>query len=125
MRNAAVSLAFIALFLMTSTGLSQTIIENPAKPDNPRAGRVVTLEEVMRIEDTGKDFYIKAVYGLKAAPDGSVFVRDGQDQLLQFESANRLDVGENLTGPCPSSQQGAKARKFWYNKSIEVRDRYE
>ncbi len=85
MRNAIVSLAFSTLFSMTSVGLSQTIVENPAKPDNPRAGRVVTLEEVMRIEDTEKDFYIKAVYGLKATPDGSVFVRDGQDQLLQFD----------------------------------------
>ena len=41
MRNAIVSLAFSTLFSMTSMGLSQTIVENPAKPDNPLAGRVV------------------------------------------------------------------------------------
>jgi parvulin-like peptidyl-prolyl isomerase len=82
-KNAIVPLIAGILFAIASPAFPQMIIENPAKPDNPRAGRVVTLEEVMRIEDTGKDFYIKAVYGLQVAGDGSVFVQDEQKQLLQ------------------------------------------
>lgn len=82
------------------------IIENPAKPDNPRAGRVVTLEEVMRIEDTGKDFYIKAVYGLQVAGDGSVFVQDEQKQLLQFDSQGRFVRNLMKTGQGPGELTG-------------------
>ena len=91
---------------MTSPALPQTIVENPAKPDNPRAGRVVTIENVMKIEDTGKDFYIKAAYGLKAAPDGSVFVRDGQDQLLQFDPQGRFIRNLMKRGQGPREMTG-------------------
>ncbi|GEM_PF-4826307 len=62
MRNAIVPLIAGILLALTSPALPQSIVENPAKPDNPRAGRVITLEEVMRIEDTGKDFYIRAAH---------------------------------------------------------------
>ena len=61
MRKIAFVIAFLTLVLASSLAVAQTIIENPAKPDNPQAGRTVTLQEVMRIEDTGKDFYIKYV----------------------------------------------------------------
>ena len=87
--------------LISEVAIAQTIIENPAKPDNPRAGRVVTLEEVMRIEDKGKDFYIKAVYGLEIGSDGSVFVQDEQKQLLQFDSQGRFVRNLMKTGQGP------------------------
>lgn len=106
MNKAFVPLIAGVLFSMTSPALPQTIVENPAKPDNPRAGRVVKLEEVMRIEDTGKDFYIKAAYGLKAAPDGSVFVRDGQDQLLQFDPQGRFIRNLMKRGQGPREMTG-------------------
>jgi hypothetical protein len=96
-------LATILLFLIAIPilAVAQTIVENPAKPDNPRAGRIVTLEEVMRIEDTGKDFYIKAVYGLAIGSDGSVFVQDEQKQLLQFDPQGRFvrNLMKNGQGP--------------------------
>ena len=55
MRKIAFVIAFLTLVLASSLAVAQTIIENPAKPDNPRAGRGVTVKEEMRIEDTGKD----------------------------------------------------------------------
>ncbi len=33
------------VLLIAASAFAQTVVENPAKPDNPRAGRVVTLQE--------------------------------------------------------------------------------
>jgi hypothetical protein len=79
-----------ALFSISGFAIAQAIIENPAKPDNPRAGRTVTLQEVMRIEDSGKDFYIKYVAGLWVSPDGPIIVNDSGDQALQFDARGRF-----------------------------------
>lgn len=84
----AISLSFS--FLISVFAFAQTIVENPAKPANPLAGRVISLEEVMRIEDKGEDFYLKAVYGLAVGRDGSVFVQDEQKQLLRFDPNGRF-----------------------------------
>lgn len=78
---------------------AQTVIDNPAKPLNPKAGRVVTLKEELRIADTGEGYYFKSPYGIKAAPDGSIFVQDGHQQLLQFDPQghfirNFLKIGQ-------------------------------
>jgi hypothetical protein len=90
MKRIAVVIGFMTIVLASSFAIAQTIIENPAKPDNPRAGRTVTLQEVMRIEDTGKDFYIKYVFGVRVAPDGSIFVNDSGEQALQFDAQGRF-----------------------------------
>ncbi len=90
MKRIAVVSVFMLLISASSLAVAQTIIENPAKPDNPRAGRVVTLKEVMQIEDTGKNFYIKYVFGVRVAPDGSIFVNDSGEQALQFDAQGRF-----------------------------------
>jgi hypothetical protein len=102
-----VSILGFMMFISSSTiAVAQTIIENAAKPDNSLAGRVVTLKEEMRIEDTGRDFYIKSVYGLKASVDGSVFVRDEQTQLLQFDSRGRFVRNFMKSGQGPGKLTG-------------------
>jgi hypothetical protein len=90
MKRIALAIGLIAFALASSLAVAQTIIENPAKPDNPQAGRTVTLQEVMRIEDTGKDFYIKYVFGLRVAPDGSIIINDSGEQALQFDAQGRF-----------------------------------
>ena len=52
-------LLLFAAAILLSLGAAQDTIENPAKPLSINAGRVVTLKEEMRIEDTGDDFYFK------------------------------------------------------------------
>jgi hypothetical protein len=69
---------------------AQIVIENPAKPSDPRAGRIVTLEEVLRIEDTGEDFYLKSPWKIRISPRGDLFVQDGQDQALLFDPQGRF-----------------------------------
>lgn len=79
-----------ALFLLATVVLSpaaaaQAIIENPAKPSSGNAGRIVTLREEVRIEDTGKDFFFKDPYAIRVSPKGDIFVQDGQEQALEFD----------------------------------------
>ncbi len=90
MKRTAVVIGFLALVLASSFAGTQAVIENPAKPDNPRAGRVVTVKEEMRIEDTGKDFFIKYFFDFKVVPDGSIVINDGGEQALQFDANGRF-----------------------------------
>jgi hypothetical protein len=87
MRRITVVPLFI-FFLMIPL-LSQTIIENPDKPLSKEAGRVVELEEVLKIEDSGDDFYFQAPYNLKIGPGESIFIQD-TGQLLQFDQEGRF-----------------------------------
>jgi len=83
-------LCLYLLILVASLTRAQTVIENPSRPTNPRAGRIVTLEEVLRIEDTGGDFYLKSPRNIRVSPRGDIFVQDGQDQALLFDSRGRF-----------------------------------
>lgn len=69
---------------------AQEIIENPEKAANPKAGRIVTLSEEMRITDTGEGFYFKNPFTIRVSPRGDIFVYDGQEQALQFDARGRF-----------------------------------
>ena len=71
-------------FLIISFLPGQTIIDHPAQPENPRASRVVTLEEVSRITDEGGKFYFHRPHKIHIAPNGVIIVEDW-DQLLLFD----------------------------------------
>ena len=90
MKRIAVVIGLMTYVLAPSLAFAQAVIENPAKTDNLRAGRVVTVKEEMRIEDTGKDFFIKYFFGFKVAPDGSIVINDGGEQALQFDANGRF-----------------------------------
>jgi hypothetical protein len=68
---------FLAFF-----SFPQEIVKNQEKPLAQNAGRIVDLEEVLTIEDTGDDYYFKYPSNLKIAPDGSIFVTDWFSGLL-------------------------------------------
>ena len=80
----------LASAVLLSTASAQTVIENPAKPSSRNAGRVVTMKEEMRIEDTGEDFFFKNPYTIRVSPRGDIFVLDGQEQALQFDPEGRF-----------------------------------
>ncbi|MCX6568045.1 MAG: 6-bladed beta-propeller [Candidatus Aminicenantes bacterium] len=79
------ALAYLALAVLSSTASAQNVIENPAKPSSRNAGRVVSMKEEMRIEDTGEGFFFKAPRGIRVSPKGDIFIEDGQGQVLQFD----------------------------------------
>lgn len=83
-------LAVLVLFVAFSTAGAQTVIDNPAKPLSPNAGRVVKLEEVMRIEDTGEDYFFKNPSVIRVSPRGDLFIQDRQEQALQFDAQGRF-----------------------------------
>jgi hypothetical protein len=68
----------------------QQTVDNPAKPLNPNAGRVVALRESIRITDEGTDqYYFEYPQRLHIAPNGSIFVLD-REQLLQFSQEGKF-----------------------------------
>jgi hypothetical protein len=85
---------FVLLFLFNSSafpgGGSGQIIENPAKPKEPNAGRAVTPEEVAVISDEGTgEYYFKWPHGLRPGPDGSLLLAD-VDQVLWFDKNGKF-----------------------------------
>ena len=70
-------LLFSFLFIFSSIILPQIIIENPEKPSSKNAGRVIQLEEVMRIKDDGEKIIFKNPQHLSLTEDESIFFIDG------------------------------------------------
>jgi len=62
---------------------SQKIIENPKKPLNPNAGRILKVKEILRIKDQGEEFFFKRPQFVKVSEDGFIFLHDS-NQLLKF-----------------------------------------
>jgi hypothetical protein len=68
-------------------GGGQTV-ENPSKPAAKNAGRILKLEESVRVDDAGGEYFFKYPRIIKRGPNGSLFVYD-QAQLLQFDPQGR------------------------------------
>jgi len=70
-----------ALALSSSSSRSasssgQIVVKNSEKPENKKAGRIVRLEEVLRIEDDGKNFILRQPHDFSFFPDGSIIYFD-------------------------------------------------
>lgn len=85
-----ITLLFLAITALLSMGIAQGIIENRAKPLRANAGRIVKLEEEMRIEDISGDFFFKETYRPRISPRGDIYIQDGQEQALQFDVKGRF-----------------------------------
>ena len=89
MRNFVVTISAILVFALFS--FPQEVFKNPGKPSTEGAGRIVHLEEVLRIQDTGDEYYFKYPSNLKIAPDGSIFVTDWSSGLLaRFDTKGKF-----------------------------------
>ena len=78
-----------ALLSVCALGSGQ-IVENPAKPMATNAGRIVTLKEELRIEDTGAGYFFKNPGPIRVSPRGDIFFKDGPEQALQFDPEGRF-----------------------------------
>jgi hypothetical protein len=81
-----VSLIFWAIGFASQ---NQAIIENPDKPLNKNAGRVIQLKEVMRVSDEEGKFYFSGPWDIKAANDGSIFVHES-NKLYRFDANGKF-----------------------------------
>ena len=81
----------VILFLGVYFAPAQEVIENPEKPLNKKAGRVLKLKEELRITDKNGDFYFRAPGNLKIASDGSIFIADSYgNNFLKFSSDGKV-----------------------------------
>ena len=76
----------LLLFFMLSYGKQKEIktITNPKGPSSENAGRIIRLEETMRIDDKHEGYFFQYPNNLKLAIDGSLFVKD-KNQFLKFD----------------------------------------
>ena len=85
-------LLFPYLIIFSSIILAQVVIENPGNPLNKNAGRVIQLEEVMRIKDDGYKIIFKNPKDLSLSEDGSIFLIDFIDgsRLYKFSKDGKF-----------------------------------
>jgi hypothetical protein len=82
-------LCVLSIWIGASICSAQTIIQNSDKPLAKNAGRVVALKEVLKIVDEGDQYFFKYPFGLKIAPNGSIFVQE-QEHLWQFNQNGKF-----------------------------------
>lgn len=82
---------FILFIFWTSLFASedQAVIDNPEKPLNKNAGRVIQLKEVLRVTDAGGKFYFSGPWDIKVARDGSFFVHE-PNKLYKFDGSGKF-----------------------------------
>lgn len=56
--------------------LGGQVFDNPRHPKNPKAGRVLALEEVLRIRDTGSRFFFENPIDVHVDPEGRIYYQE-------------------------------------------------
>lgn len=87
MKKYAIILSLFLLVIINTQ--AQELIENPERPLNSKAGRVLKVEEILRITDESGEFYFMSPRLAKVAPDGSIFICD-REQLLRFDENGKF-----------------------------------
>lgn len=118
--------AGIFLALLSAASGQAPIVENPARPSSPDAGRIVKLEEVWRISDEGKEFFFDRPGAYQIGADGSLFVID-RDQILKFSPdgkflKNILRLGQG-PGEVTPQRGGTMPQVFVRGSGLYIRDR--
>ena len=101
---------FLAIFMgAAAAGPAQTRVDNPARPPAKNAGRVVNLEEVLRIRDDGDASVFKSPRHFALGPDGSLFFVDFAegDRLYRYGPDGQLVHKLLKTGQGPGECQYA------------------
>jgi hypothetical protein len=99
-------LIFLSIMLAgaAASALGQEAVNLPAKPKNPKAGRVLETREVLRVTDAQGGFYFKSPENLQAAPDGGLFVVD-DGEFLRFDAAGKFAANLFRKGQGPGEFQ--------------------
>lgn len=102
MRNISVLLILLII-------LGGVVIANvgPEAVEREKAGRVLSLSEVLRIEDGGGGFYFKSPHNIQIAPDGCIFMLD-EDQFLKFSPDGRFIKNLCIKGQGPGEFERIK-----------------
>lgn len=94
--------------LVMVTGLINPIMCNTALGSmRENAGRILSLQEVQRIQDAQADYYFKSPRDIQIAPNGSLFVVD-EDQFLKFDADARFVKNFYKKGQGPGELEGIR-----------------
>lgn len=105
------------LLILPQISHAQQFIENPEKPANPNAGRVLEIQEVLRITDEGGQFFFQYPRDIKVASDGSIFIND-QEQLLRFDDKGKFIHNYFKKGQGPGELNFIRNYGFKDNKIV-------
>jgi hypothetical protein len=97
---------FCHFLVLSSAGLAwaQTRVDNPGRPIAKNAGRIVKLEEVLRIRDDGETAIFKSPRHFSLGPDNSLFFVDFADgpRLYRYGPDGKLIHKLLKTGQGPA-----------------------
>src|SRR5512141_220063 len=82
------------LLFLAALATAQQVVENPAKPPSPNAGRVVSLKEVARVSEEEGKFFFEQPWEVFTGRDGSVYVQEPK-KFYRFD-ANLRFIGNLL-----------------------------
>ena len=108
------ALIFTFLFIFISVIQAQTVIENPEKPLSKNAGRVIQLEEVMRIKDDGNNVIFKIPQDLSLSRDGSIFLMDFIDSSCLYKFSQDGQFLFNALKPGLGPRECRHASNFFF-----------
>jgi hypothetical protein len=107
-----ISSALFAVFALLLFGVAvpcaaQTRVDNPSRALAKNAGRIVKLEEVLRIRDDGKTSIFKTPHSLYLGSDGSLYFMDYGDgpRLYRYSPDGKLVSKLLKTGQGPGEVQ--------------------
>lgn len=83
------SVWILSILILFKAMPAQDVFENPAAPPHTSAGRVIELEEELRITDESAEFFFQYPSNVQVAEDGSIFLVD-TDMLLRFDKNGSL-----------------------------------
>ncbi|MDH4196623.1 MAG: hypothetical protein OEW05_04380 [Candidatus Aminicenantes bacterium] len=94
---------------LAGLGRAQTRVDNPGRPITKNAGRVVRLDEVLRIRDDGVNAIFRSPQKLTVGPDGSLYFLDFAegDRLYRYGPDGKLIFKILKTGQGPGESQHA------------------
>lgn len=110
------------IFILLISGLGaedMPMTENPAAPTAKNAGRIITLNEIMRITDGQGGFYFNRPKNIKIAPDESIYVVD-KDQFLRFDKTGRFLNNQHKVGEGPGEYFYCSSYRFLDGKTIRI-----
>ena len=84
----------------SSSSSGQIVVKNSEKPENKKAGRTIRLEEILRIEDDGKNFILRHPQDFSFFPDGS-FIFFDYPNVYKLDKDGKLVFKVLKTGQGP------------------------